>query len=354
MYLFIQGMYRSGTTTFSKILSNHPELVIKNDTLFPLFKNIKSKVEFNLGENKSVYISDYFLKNQNIFDAIQKFNLKENIFKKKKLKKEIINYVKNYSPELKKKINDLNYSTYYKLIVSFFDILKREKEVNVLGIKEVWTNEFYKPLKNYFPKAKFIFIIRNPKGIIASSLKDKNSNYKIYFLIKQWRKIAYLSHYYNKKNTILVKYENLIKQNKKTLHDIGSYLNLKNKNFDEAIRLTKVKSNWFQNSSFKTYGKGYFNKSSVENWKNYLNKSEKKIINILCYPEMKLLNYNSEIKTIKLYEKEIIMNKKFIVNAIGEINYKNELIRSNLLIKKKYDKNFFLNKKHFNSLINLI
>ena len=49
---------------------------------------------------------------------------------------------------------------------------------------------------------------------------------------------------------------------------------------------------------------------------------------------MKLLNYNSEIKTIKLYEKEIIMNKKFIVNAIGEINYKNELIRSNLLIKK--------------------
>ena len=84
MYLFIQGMYRSGTTTFSKILSNHPELVVKNDTLFPLFKNIKSKVEFNLSENKSVYISDYFLKNQNIFDAIQKFNLKENIFKKKK------------------------------------------------------------------------------------------------------------------------------------------------------------------------------------------------------------------------------------------------------------------------------
>ena len=35
------------------------------------------------------------------------------------------------------------------------------------------------------------------------------------------------------------------------------------------------------------------------------------------------------------------MNKKFIINAIGEINYKNELIRSNLLIKKNMIKIFF-------------
>ena len=48
---------------------------------------------------------------------------------------------------------------------------------------------------------------------------------------------------------------------------------------------------------------GYFNKNSVENWKNYLNKL-KKIINILCYPKMKLLNYNSEIKTIKYMKKK--------------------------------------------------
>ncbi len=347
MLLFIKGMYRSGTTTFSKILSNHPELSIKNDVLFPLFKNIKEKVEMNKNKKKTKYISDYFLNDLDIYSRIKNFDLKENIYNKKGLKKDLKIYVNNYAPELKKKINKINFSNYYKFLNSFFKVVQLEKpNTKIIGAKEVWTNEFYFPIKRYFPTSKFLFIVRSPMGVISSSFKDKNSNYEIYFLIKQWRKLAYLSYFYQGKNAMIIKYENLIKNNKQVFKRIENFLNLEKNGFSTAIFLTK-KSKWKQNSSFKTSSKNFFNNSSLNNWKKFLNDKQKLLIFLLCFPEMKLLGYDCKYKNSLNVLKRIKENKRMISKEIGNKNFENELKRYNSLINKKYEKNFYLNKKHY-------
>ena len=85
-YLFLFGMYRSGTTTLSKAIDCIDSVIMKNDPLFFLFKSLRNS---NFSKKKlftnDLFGSYIFNKDEKkVYKKIQEINLKKNSFIKKK------------------------------------------------------------------------------------------------------------------------------------------------------------------------------------------------------------------------------------------------------------------------------
>ena len=234
------------------------------------------------------------------------------------------------------------------------DIAKEKKNVKYTGIKEVWLTEFYPILKKNYKDSKFIFLIRDPRAIIASSLFNKNSNYDISFLVNQWRKIATLSKMYfekDKKNILLIKYEDFIMNFGKEIKRIEFFLNIKSTPTKKIIEDLKNIKKWKQNTTFSYKNKNkYLNKKSINHWKKKLKTDQIKLIEFVLYEEMKMFNYRrSFIKKNYIDKKN---NKlKFLNKQMEKNQIKNEVDRKLILYnKKKFNKFYFLSKNAFKIL----
>ena len=356
-YLFLFGMYRSGTTTLSKAIDCIDNVIMKNDPLFFLFKSLRNSIlpKKKLSSNE-LFGSYIFNKNEKkIFKKIQELNLKKKFFYRKKIIKNILINIKKYQPDLEDKILNNSGKTYSDFIKIFFkDIAKGKKDIKYCGIKEVWLTEFYPSLKKEYKNSKFIFLIRDPRAVVASSLSNRKNSYNIQFLVNQWRKISILSKIYKEKNNkdiILINYENFVLNFDKEIEKICNFLNLKKTSTNRIIyRLTKEKK-WKQNSTYakkksltssKIVNK-YFDKSSINMWKKKLTSKQIKFIEFILYEEMKIFNYKPRyIKNINLnqeYKNE--KNLEFLDEFIDQKEKKNELHRKKIIYKQNKFKDLF-------------
>lgn len=355
-YLFIFGMYRSGTTTLSKLIDCFERVSLRNDPLFFFFRSLRNSLYKKSSDKNKKKFGHYIFDNleKKVFDRICKINLKKKIINKKKLIDEILINIKKYQPDLKEQIKKNNGKTYYSFLTNFLnEISKLKKNVKYAGLKEVWITEFYPCLKKNLNNSKFIFLVRDPRAVIASALNNKKNLYDIYFLINQWRKISGLSSSYyekDKSKVLLIKYENIIKNFNKETKKICLFLKIKNVSPKIIIKNLKFEKKWSQNSTYKNKSKNFFNKYSLDIWKRKLSKDQIKFIEFILYEEMKILNYQpTYIKKLDFDQNNYKNNlKKFI--SIEDIN--NEINRKKIIynIKKEYESYYFLNKQIFNQL----
>ena len=132
-------------------------------------------------------------------------------------------------------------------------MVKNKKDIKYCGIKEVWLTEFYPSLKKEFKNSKFIFLIRDPRAVVASSLNNRKNSYDIQFLVNQWRKISILSKIYKEKNNqdiILINYENFVLNFDKEIKKICNFLNLKKISSKKIIHRLIEDKKWEQNSTY--------------------------------------------------------------------------------------------------------
>ena len=86
-YLFLFGMYRSGTTTLSKAIDCIDSVIMKNDPLFFLFKSLRNSIL----EKKNLFTNDLFgsyifnKDEKKVYKKIQEINLKKKLIYKKKI-----------------------------------------------------------------------------------------------------------------------------------------------------------------------------------------------------------------------------------------------------------------------------
>jgi hypothetical protein len=356
-YLFIFGMYRSGTTTLSKTIDCLDGVVVKNDAIFFWFKSIRNLL---LKGNKKLKNSlfDHYLFDDNqieLFKRLQKIDINKKIFDKKFFIKNILKDTRKYQPGLERIILE-NKSKTYKNFIKFFlnEIAKEKKKIKYSGVKEVWLTEFYPILKKNFQNSKFIFIVRDPRAVIASSLFNKNSNYSISFLVNQWRKIATLSKMYfenDKKNVLIIKYEDFIGKFDQVINKIKFFLNIKTISKKKIISDLQNSKKWEQNSTYAYKKKNKFlNKKSIDYWKKKLTPEQIKLIEFILFEEMKIYKYKKIfIKKNSLYAKNNNLN--FLDKQITKIQIQNEIDRKLILHnKKKFNKFYFLNKDAFKIL----
>ena len=192
--IFIVGVGRSGTSLLQSMLHSHPSIRFLPETQF-LRNYVLTKKKF---------------KNTELLDSI-KYDPKFNRYKLNKGK-------------LKNTSNPLHL---YKSIIDQYS----DHSITYVGEKDPRMIDYLPRLKNYFPKAKVLHIIRDPRDVVLSRTKAEWSKKWPFFLhaylynaqLERGRnlgKICFAENY----NEIY--YEQLIDQPKETLIKICKFLDI--------------------------------------------------------------------------------------------------------------------------------
>jgi hypothetical protein len=363
--IFISGMFRSGTTLLGRMLNAHPHIAIASDPYLPFFKMFRSDVASLLGINISYKfpLQDYYFSfdHQELFHTLQSLSFQvpfdRNNFPF--LRKEIKSYGSPYAPLIMDHLEEIDGDTYSEVFLSMLNIIDKcyaKGAKRVIGFKEVWADEFIPCMARDFSNLKFIQIVRDPRAVCASK-NVTSARYPWIFLCRQWRKLAALAWAYQqddslKNKVLIIRFEDLITQPEVIAKKICIFLNLK---YDSAMVNPEQYVNgsgkpWKQNTSFGP-GKKQFDHSALTRWKNVLSERECAFIEMLCWPEMQLHNYQLTYnnldpvdfslmppkisdKDLAIWIKEIFPNDT-ISNSTEIIK---EQLRYNLL---KIDKNKF-------------
>jgi hypothetical protein len=127
------------------------------------------------------------------------------------------------------------------------------------------------------------------------------SKYLWLFLIRQWRKVATLTHEYDTNpefagKVLVVRYEDLVREPRHTAEQMYDFLEI---DMDETTLnpgnfVDGSGDQWLQNTSYDGGDTVSFNTDSVRKWQSTLNDRVVSFIEQLCSAEMSLFGYERE------------------------------------------------------------
>jgi len=307
--IFESGMFRSGTTLLARILNTHSQITFAADIMLELFRYFRNEFyqQNNVKIPKSNYPIEHNFKSKNIKlkKQIENSNLDLNI--KFIDSKELFERTKNYSSihsemfsETLDSLTGNNFLNIFNKLLMNIHVSYSKPNSRVLGFKTVWCDQFVPVFLNQFSKkGKAIFVLRDPRAVIASNYVKGEHRYPLEFLIRHWRKSVCYAILYNKidyrfsNRTLIVKYEDLIGNPKIEIKKILDFIGL---SFEqELLDPTQYKDGqnkqWEQNTSYDDPSLK-LNTENIKKWENALPDNVKKFIEFSCLPEMLLLGYN--------------------------------------------------------------
>jgi hypothetical protein len=249
--VFIVGVGRSGTKFLQSILSGHPELHISTETHFfsKALHNGFIKVVDKIGsmkEDKNVRtLVDAMFTRKKIFGPFWKNQI-----------------LKNKETVLERFLqSDRSYKSFYEIII---DEDKIQNNKSIGGEKTPSHLYHVDTLLKWFPQAKIIQIIRDPKKVLASEihkglkpdhpLKKGSTLYNLSLLIYvliNWNNSIKLDKKYKQKypkNYTSVRYEDLLQDHENTIIKICDFLNLE---FNANMLNPPVRGSSFSKNSDK-------------------------------------------------------------------------------------------------------
>ena len=270
--IFIVGVGRSGTSLLQSILNSHSDITFLPETQF-LRTYLFSNKEINISKSNYRDIIDTLTADQ----RFNRLNIKAN---------QIIFQDKNM------------YDAYLNLL----DLHLRNKQKQLIGDKDPKNIEYIHYLHKFFPKAKLIHIIRDPRDVVLSRIKAKWSKSVPYYIhaviyVLQLKIGRSMGKKIFNKNYHELYYEDLLINPEKTIRKIVKFIGV---DYEEELLDYRKSSqelvsddelDW-KKETFKPIINDNFNK-----WKNQLSKSQILIIESICHFSMKKLPYkrNSNI-----------------------------------------------------------
>ena len=277
---FILGSPRSGTTLFRVLLNSHPEISVPPECGFLTWWYEKYKDWVKNDKRLDEFINDFQSSKK-----IETWNL-------------------NFE-DLRELIYELNPTTYEELteiIYHYYAIINKKENVKALGDKNNYYISNPDLLKEIYPPAKYIHIVRDSRDVACSykELNSKKSDIKYYpNLPESIEEIANLwNNNINKvkafleKNveSITIRYEDLIKKQELILDKICYFIGVKYSD----IMINTYTQDTSEPISFKEWKgnvkKDIFNQS-VCRYKNDLSSSEIEICESICKINLKIYNY---------------------------------------------------------------
>ena len=254
--IFIVGMARSGTTLLRSILNSHPNIAIPRETTF-----------FYL-------LEEYFKKNKiNSYskNEIEKF---WNWYSEKRR----FTYLGLNKDEVKKNINvtrDVN--GFKNVFNSVMNTYKNNNKKSRWGEKSPGHEEYLDKIFEFYPNAKILFMIRDPRAIYSSMNNVPWNNQFVSVIIKRWNNS--LRDYYGYKEDKRIKmitYEELVTNTRTSVESICNFIG---ENFEERMlndrrknTLTNTNDGW--TTKYEKEVTRQVDNSSIEKWKNSINKIE--------------------------------------------------------------------------------
>ncbi len=309
-FVFVTGMFRSGTTLLARLLNAHSRIAFASDPfarLFKAFRNTVAAQTLPAGEWKAAApLDDYYFypQKQALMQQIQATSLDLPLpaGQLPELRAEIAVASRPFSPEIEQYLDELQGKTFAELMQSGLSIIKRaygNADTTLVGLKEVWCCEFTNHLLSTNKGARAIHIVRDPRAVCASK-NVKPDKYPWLFLARQWRKLASFTwmdsrpESAHRDRTLMIRFEDLVENPQAEIQRICSFLDL---DFQESLTDPSGFKDgggkpWFQNSSHFN-NKQQFNTASIHKWKKVLREDEIAFIELLCFAEMRLLGYET-------------------------------------------------------------
>ncbi len=302
--IFVLGCHKSGTSLLRNLLDGHKDLfVIPTETHF--FANIGYPVrysfrtqhpqELNFEEMRSNLIN-WIEKRNRVEDSIGDGFTKDfwNIDELKK-------YLNEYSVSNIKELSDAFHSALYKSLYS--TELPEEKRVVE---KSVENSEFVAEWLNFYPKAKFIHIVRNPYSNLVSLRKyvaRRTKHPKTFFGRRDSKHFPHLRHPVTSmkdsfhdlvknekiyKNYLFVKYEDLLASTEAEITRITEFIDIE---FDECLLTPTIFNETWKGNSIRDQKFSGVSSANLENWKNEITDFEINIVNNLFGYVLGRFNY---------------------------------------------------------------
>lgn len=210
-HLFVSGAARSGTTLLELVLASHsmilitPETRFINDLLFSGTAKWKKQPERQeLDSALGMIRADDKFKNWPGFS------------------------VEEYIQEIKK-LGNVSFRAMLDILFLMYARKHKKTGVSIFGNKKgLYAAGYGQYFKKIFPDARFIFIVRDPRDVIRSILK----NLSTYSLKTASRRCAKTNHYISRlsrqypDDCFIVRYEDLVQQPAQQCHAICRFLEI--------------------------------------------------------------------------------------------------------------------------------
>lgn len=266
---FILGRERSGTTLLQRLLNAHPDLHLPQESPFirHLYKKYARHKNWN-DKTINSFVEDLF---------------KEPYFNQWNIEREA----------LQAKLHNLTAPDFSKCCNAII-ACSTSKQVKWLGDKNPQYTLFANQLKHAFPSARFICIVRDYRAQIASMMQVQLETRSPAALAVRWntvskRLIAHCNRY--PKETLLIRYEDLVTFPEKTLNQICDFLNLPYSDMLLNEGTEELKSNPYYDDLHHKSVKQPLTTTKLNEWKTNLTPKQIAIIEQLCGKTGQQLDY---------------------------------------------------------------
>ncbi len=315
--LLVQGMFRSGTTLLSRMLSARPENLLVTDPFvyfFKAYRNFQMERHAAGSWRPDEPTSDHFLSRYPEVDAaILCADLSETmpVAHLQRMIGDIRAWKTAQHPQLCGRLDELQQGTFaqvYRQLVRLCIELYGSPATEVAGTKLSWCEEYLPALGRAFPETHFVLLVRDLRSIVASQESRVGAGIgkrPLLFYIRHWRKSvafakAFSEHHSELRGrTHVVRYEDLVCQPRATLERLCSTSPL---TFHESMlkpstyRSASENGAWTPNSSFDA-GEGIY-QDSVDKWRAALNEDQVRTIETLAGPELTWMGYEVARKAL--------------------------------------------------------
>lgn len=310
--IFSVGTARGGTNLLAKMLSVHPEMYMAADPYLPLFRSLRNGIlrqadpEIRNAVNPEGPLDDYYFSRTKwrALGTIQNATLDVPFASSDRpaLLEAMTTRAKLSAGNVVPLLDQLNGSSYKELFQSALKILEEAAQTQGrrwVGLNENWAVEFFPALARSFPDAKFMVLLRDPRGPVASALleKEKAKVPHVLSFARHWRKAAALMLKYQKDSLfegrlLTLTYEHLVREPEQSARQLCDFLGVKflPEMLDTDRYLGADGKKWTGNSHQKTQTKGIY-ASSVRAWQKDLSPEAVELVEFICDPDMRLLGH---------------------------------------------------------------
>ncbi len=316
--ILVVSVARSGGNLLCRMLSAHQQIVVAGDALLPLYRSFRNAVvrKWGIGEaigfDADSPFQDYYFSPRltALLDLIQQSELISPFDQGElpELREQLKCRFEAQCADLIPLLSQVGGRTYLDLLDSCLRVISLGRDggqARWVGAKDVWTIEFMRPLARASPEARFIVLVRDPRGVIASMLAlgrtQPQAVAQPLSYARHWRKqFAFVERYRSdpdlSRRLMLVRYEDLTRAPAQSMRRLCGFLDLE---YDD--RMTDPSSfidyatgeRWRGNSSFVRSLSG-ISRGQNQHWQVELRPPVRMMIELGCGREMQCLGYTPQ------------------------------------------------------------
>ena len=325
--LFGTALARSGGGLLSHVVSAHPEAMLARHPFLQIFKSFRNAIVRDLGIQEvsavvapAAPLDDYYFSapKRRLLDAVLDADL-DLPFEdgSEEFVAAAIARCEHESPDLAPHFSRLPAPTYRQVLDNALTLVGEARAATDrrwVGFQDPWILEFFPSLARAYPEARFVVLLRDPRGVVGSMKgivrTDPEQVVNTLSYARHWRKyvallIRFLDDPLLAPRLHLLGYEQLLTDPQQAAGGIAAFLGL---SFDP--RMTDARSfvdwgtgeQWSGNSSFGTE-RGTIDRSAAERWRETLDPGVRILVDWTCGPDMRVAGYDplSDDPTVALH-----------------------------------------------------